>query len=65
MNTVIQRAIDIAGSQTELARRIGTDQSSVSKWLNGSEISSRFILAIVTATGGEISAYEILKSLQK
>lgn len=65
MNTVIKRAIDIAGSQTELARRVGTDQPNISKWLNGAEISSRFILAIVTATGGEISAYEILTSLQK
>lgn len=63
MNLAIQRAITIAGSQTELARRVGTRQSSVSKWLNGAEISSRFITAIVTATDGKVSASEILNSL--
>ncbi|WP_308824427.1 transcriptional regulator [Sodalis praecaptivus] len=63
MNQVIERAICIAGSQSELARRIGTGQPSVSKWLYGAEISSRFISAIVKATDGKVSAVEILNSI--
>ncbi|HFT0495159.1 YdaS family helix-turn-helix protein [Klebsiella quasipneumoniae subsp. similipneumoniae] len=65
MNLVIQRAIDIVGSQSELARRVGTGQPSVSKWLYGAEISSRFISAIVTATDGKVSAAEILNSMTR
>jgi predicted transcriptional regulator len=34
-NEAIKRAIGIAGSQAELARKAGVNQSTVSKWLNG------------------------------
>lgn len=65
MNQAIQRAIDIVGSQSELARRVGTGQPNVSKWLNGAEISSRFIPAISTATDGKVSTSELLNSLSR
>lgn len=65
MNPVIQKAIQIAGSQSELARRIGVDQSAVSKWLFGGGIRSHYIPAIITATDGQLSASEILNSLTK
>lgn len=65
MNHVIEKAIVITGSQSELARRIGVGQSTVSKWLNGAEISSRYITAISAATGGQISQAEILSSLER
>ncbi|MGX8939491.1 transcriptional regulator [Symbiopectobacterium purcellii] len=65
MNAVIKRAIEIAGSQSELARRVGTGQPSISKWLKGSEISARFISSIVMATDGKISAAELLNSMAK
>jgi len=63
MNDVIQKAINIAGSQSELARRVGVDQSAVSKWLFGGGIRAHYIPAIVKATMGEISVNEILASL--
>lgn len=65
VNEVIERAIAIAGSQYELAKRIGVNQSTVSKWLNGAEVSSRFIRAIATATGGVISDADILDSVAR
>ncbi|MEN4905674.1 MULTISPECIES: transcriptional regulator [Rahnella] len=65
MNHVIEKAIVITGSQSELARRIGVGQSTVSKWLNGAEISSRYITAISAATEGQISQAEILSSLER
>ncbi|MFN1150250.1 transcriptional regulator [Serratia liquefaciens] len=65
MNEAIKRAIGIAGSQTELARRAGVNQSTVSKWLNGAEIGSRFIRSIVIATDGKVSASEILNSISQ
>lgn len=63
VNDAIKRAITIAGSQTELARKAGVNQSTVSKWLNGAEIRSRFIKSIVVATDGQVSASEILNSI--
>lgn len=65
MNRVIEKAISIAGSQSELAKRIGVGQSTVSKWLKGAEISSRYISAITTATNDQISQAEILSSLER
>ncbi|CAM6497228.1 transcriptional regulator [Klebsiella michiganensis] len=63
INDAIKRAINIAGSQAELARKTGVNQSTVSKWLNGAEIGSRFIKSIVVATDGKVSAAEILNSI--
>ncbi|EPN1319991.1 transcriptional regulator [Enterobacter hormaechei] len=63
MNHVIQKAIRVAGSQANLAKMIGVGQSTISKWLNGAEISSRYISALVTAMGGKVTAEEILQSL--
>lgn len=63
MNYVIHKAISLAGSQANLAKMIGVGQSTISKWLNGAEISSRYISALVTAMDGQVTAEEILKSL--
>lgn len=63
MNDVIRKAVNIAGSQSELARRVGVDQSAVSKWLFGGGIRAHYIPAIAKATQGEISVDEILASL--
>lgn len=62
-NEIIKQAINIVGSQSELARKIGVNQSTVSKWLNGADIGSRFIKSISIATDGQISTSEILNSI--
>ncbi|MDQ9129721.1 YdaS family helix-turn-helix protein [Serratia fonticola] len=64
MNQIVEKAISIAGSQSELAKRVGVGQSTISKWLGGAEISSRYIPALVTATSSKITAEQILESLQ-
>ncbi|MBK5146028.1 helix-turn-helix domain-containing protein [Budviciaceae bacterium BWR-B9] len=63
MNIVIKKAINIAGSQKELARRIGVDQSAISKWLNGGGIRSQYIPPLIAATDGALTTDEILSSL--
>ncbi|RSB59008.1 toxin-antitoxin system antitoxin [Atlantibacter subterranea] len=65
MNPVIQKAIKIAGSQKELGSRVGVSQKTVHAWLHGADFAGKYILPIVTATEGKISAYEILNSLNK
>ncbi|KGT87217.1 antirepressor [Erwinia typographi] len=63
MNIVIQKAITIVGSQKELARKVGVNQSAVSKWLCGGGIRSQYIPALVDATDGKVTTEEILGSL--
>ena len=46
------RAIDAAGSQSELARRLGTRQSTVSSWLlRSGRVPAEFVLKVEAATG--------------
>lgn len=47
----LQSAIDIVGSQSELARRIGSTQGSVWRWLRGTPILAPMVLAIERETG--------------
>lgn len=63
MNKVIQRALDIVGSQKRLADICGVSQPAVHKWLNGGSVSPEKVTAIVNATGGEIKAHEIRPDL--
>ncbi|MBL5899958.1 helix-turn-helix domain-containing protein [Lelliottia amnigena] len=63
MNRVIKRAISIVGSQKELAKKVGVDQSAVSKWLRGGGIRSQYIPGLVAATNGQLTAVEIIDSL--
>ncbi|WP_420997613.1 transcriptional regulator [Cupriavidus sp. 30B13] len=53
MNTSLQRAVEVAGSQSELARRIGVRQMHVWNWLNRSKgkVPGEYVLPIERATG--------------
>lgn len=59
-NKVIQRAIDIAGSQKKLADLCEASQPTVWRWLHGGGIDSKYVMRIVHATDGKIKAEEIL-----
>ncbi|CAM3944871.1 YdaS family helix-turn-helix protein [Pluralibacter gergoviae] len=61
-NLVIQRAIEIAGSQQKLADRCGVSQPTVFRWLNGGGISSRYVQRIVSATGAVVTTEDVLNS---
>lgn len=50
-NTAIHKAVEIAGSQSALAKRIGTRQGDVWKWLKGRKVKPDLVLAIEEATG--------------
>jgi len=65
MNNVIKTAISIAGSQKELAARVGVDQSAVSKWLRGGGIRSKYIPKLITATNEHFTANDIINSLSR
>lgn len=65
MNLAIEKAINIAGSQSQLARLVGVDQSAVHKWLFGGGIRAKHIPALSRATNGQITVDEILASLNQ
>lgn len=49
--TAIETAVAIAGSQSELARRIGVRQGYIWKWLRSGKVPAERVLAIEAATG--------------
>lgn len=63
-NPAVAKAIAIAGSQKELAKRCGKAQSTICDWLNGKKrISPVHVPELVNAVGGEILAYEFRPDL--
>jgi DNA-binding transcriptional regulator YdaS (Cro superfamily) len=59
----LQRAISIAGSQSELARRIGVTQAHVWQWLHRSKgkVPGQYVIPIEKATG--VSRHELRPDL--
>lgn len=48
----VEQAVAVAGSQSALARSIGTSQATVWKWLNkGLPVTAQLVLKIEAATG--------------
>ena len=60
MNTHIQRAISVLGTQYLLADAIGVSQAHVNKMLHGlARVSYENAVRIETATGGVVKAAEL------
>ncbi len=59
--TPLQRAVRIAGGQSQLARRIGgkVRQGYVWKWLRRGRPPAERVLAIERATEGQVTRYEL------
>jgi DNA-binding transcriptional regulator YdaS (Cro superfamily) len=59
-NAFIAAAVASAGSQTELARRIGCSQVFVHQMLHGLRgVSAKLCLPIERATNGAVTRYEL------
>nr|WP_310616667.1 helix-turn-helix domain-containing protein [Pantoea cypripedii] len=63
MNKAIQEAIDIVGSQKKLAELCGVAQPTVWRWLHGGGIDAKYVIKIVRASGGKVTAKEIRPDL--
>lgn len=63
MNKVIKKALQIVGSQKNLANICGVTQPAVHKWLHGGAVSPSKVAAIVKATNGEVQAYQLRPDL--
>lgn len=62
-NQTIQLAISITGSQKRLADLCGVAQPTVWRWLHGGGIDARYVMKIVSATGGMIKPADIRPDL--
>eukprot|EP01132_Coremiostelium_polycephalum_P012153 gene12153-14865_t len=62
-NQTIQLAISITGSQKRLADLCGVAQPTVWRWLHGGGIDARYVMKIVSATGGKIKPADIRPDL--
>ena len=60
----LEQAIAAAGSQSELARRIGVSQNAVSRWMriNG-QVGDRFAIKVEQATDGAVSRHDLRPDL--
>ncbi|CEE93238.1 Cro (modular protein) [Xenorhabdus nematophila str. Anatoliense] len=65
-NSVIQKVIKIAGSQTKLAQVLGCRQSLISAWLYGKKrVSVSLVPDIVVFSNGKVLAHERRPDLPK
>lgn len=55
----ITRAIEIAGSQNELAELIGITQPAVSQWLADGVVPPSRVMAVYLACRGEVSPHDL------
>lgn len=61
MENPLQKAVEITGGQTQLAKLIGVRQSHVWNWLNRSlgVVPADYCRAIEEATNGAVTRYEL------
>jgi DNA-binding transcriptional regulator YdaS (Cro superfamily) len=63
--SALERAVDLVGSQSELARRIGKKQPHIWNWMNrGSKrVPGEYVIPIEEATGGKVARQELRPDL--
>lgn len=59
--TPLRRAIEIVGTQTALAAKIGRRQSTIHEWVKRGWPAPEACRAIEEATGGQVTAAELLE----
>lgn len=60
MKEALQKAVDLAGGQSSLAKAIGVKQQHVWNWLNrDGKPAAEHVLAIEAATDGAVTRYEL------
>lgn len=64
MGSALEKAIEVVGGQTQLARLLGVKQANVWHWLNKADrVPGEYVLAIETATGGQVTRHSLRPDL--
>jgi DNA-binding transcriptional regulator YdaS (Cro superfamily) len=63
--TALQRAIELCGGQTALAKKIGVPQSTLWHWIERARkgVPAEYVIPIETATGGKITRNDLRPDL--
>ncbi len=56
-------AIDVIGSQRELAALIGIAQSHISRWLKSGKTTAEYVIAIEKACAGQVTRHQLRPDL--
>jgi len=59
LKTPLERAIEILGSQSALARALDVKPQSVQQWLAAGQVPTKRIRAIELATSGKVKRHEL------
>jgi len=59
MFPALERAVQIVGSQSELARRLGVKQQHVHQWIERGWMPAEYCRPTEDATGGQVTRYEL------
>lgn len=61
----LEKAIQVAGGQSELARKCGASQQQISYWLHKAKkrVPAEYVIPIERATGGRVSRHELRPDL--
>ena len=59
MFPALERAVEIVGSQRELARRLGVKQQNVWQWIERGWMPAEYCRATEEATDGQVTRYEL------
>jgi DNA-binding transcriptional regulator YdaS (Cro superfamily) len=62
-NSIAQAAINWAGTQIELGKRIGCSQATVSQWLNTGQLDAEIALRLQKVSRGKFKAKQIRPEL--
>lgn len=55
----LERAIEIVGGQSKLARAVGTTPQAVHQWREKGRVPGERARAVELATGGQVTRYEL------
>lgn len=57
---MLEKAIELAGGQSSLARLINVSQPRISNWLNrDKKVPAEYVYPIVNAVGGKVTAHDL------
>lgn len=59
-NIALQRAVEIVGGQSAMARAIGTSQANIWHWLNkAKKVPAEWVMRIEAATNGAVRRHDL------
>ena len=59
MKNAIERAVEIAGGQSELSRRVGVKRQAIGQWITRGVVPARRCMSVSAAVQFKVSVHEL------